>query len=85
MTSAILFRRAALTRTSRSGRHRSLVHWFSDSAMPRNAYAVVGLTAMGYSVGVALQLAIAHALPMPDPYLRKTVVASIQAPTMTGA
>jgi hypothetical protein len=48
-----------------------LVGWFETAASkPRLAYGLLGLAAVGYSVGVALPLSIAGALPMPDPYLR---------------
>jgi hypothetical protein len=44
--------------------------WCRAAATPRNSYLLLALAAAGYSVGVALPLAIARALPMPDPYLR---------------
>lgn len=56
--------------TSRAVERRSLRQWFADAATPRNAYGVLAFAAIGYSVGVALPLSAAHALPMPDPYLR---------------
>ena len=56
--------------TSRATKPRSILHWFADAATPRNAYGVLAFAAIGYSVGVALPLSVAQALPMPDPYLR---------------
>ena len=52
--------------------HRaSLVEWFEAAAgKPGVAHGLLGLAAVGYSVGVALPLSIAGALPMPDPFLR---------------
>lgn len=56
--------------TSRATERRSILHLFTDAATRRNAYGVLAFAAIGYSVGVALPLSVAHALPMPDPYLR---------------
>jgi hypothetical protein len=47
-----------------------LVGWFHQASTPRNAYGLLGFAAIGYSIGVALPLAIANANAMPDPYLR---------------
>jgi len=47
-----------------------LVGWFQRTSTTRNAYALLGFAAIGYSVGVALPLAIAKANAMPEPYLR---------------
>ena len=47
-----------------------VVAWFRSTSTPRVSYALLGFAAMGYSLGVAVPLAFAKALPMPDPYLR---------------
>lgn len=47
-----------------------LTGWFEAASTPRNAYGLLAFAAIGYSVGVALPLAVAGALPMPDPFLR---------------
>jgi hypothetical protein len=46
------------------------VEWFRAHSSARNAYLLLGFVAAGYSLGVALPLAVAGAMPMPDPYLR---------------
>ena len=45
------------------------VVWFGMAARPRLAYPLLAFAAVGYSV-VAFELSLAHALPMPAPYLR---------------
>src|SRR5690348_15089213 len=47
-----------------------LVAWFQRTATARVAYALLGFAAIGYSLGVALPLAIAQARAMPEPFLR---------------
>jgi hypothetical protein len=47
-----------------------LAGWFRQASTTRNAYALLAFAAIGYSIGVALPLAIAKANAMPDPYLR---------------
>ena len=42
---------------------------FRAACRPRVAYGVLAFAAVGYSV-VAFELSLAHARPMPDPYLR---------------
>jgi hypothetical protein len=50
---------------------RGLAGWYSRAAKsPLVAFGLLGFAAVGYSVGVALPLALAKALPMPDPFLR---------------
>jgi hypothetical protein len=53
------------------GRARlSLSERFANLATPRVAYGLLAFVAVGYSAGVSLPLALAHALPMPEPFLR---------------
>jgi hypothetical protein len=54
----------------KDGEGRGLVGWFQQACTTRNAYALFGFAAIGYSIGVALPLAIARATATPDPYLR---------------
>ena len=54
----------------RRPRGEGLIGWFEAASTTRNAYGLLALAAIGYSVGVALPLSIAGAQPMPDPYLR---------------
>ncbi len=51
-------------------RDGGLVAWFRRASTARNSYALLTFGAIGYSLGVALPLAVAGALPMPDPFLR---------------
>jgi hypothetical protein len=56
--------------TTAAHREPSLVEWFQRVSTARNAYLLLAFAAVGYSIGVAVPLAIAKANPMPDPYLR---------------
>jgi hypothetical protein len=47
----------------------TLLGWFGLATRPKYAYPLLAFAAIGYSV-VAFELAAAHALPMPEPYLR---------------
>ena len=55
---------------SRRTQGAGLTGWFEAASTPRVAYGLLAFSAVGYSVGVALPLAIAGALPSPDPFLR---------------
>lgn len=46
------------------------IAWFRRATRPRLAYGWLVFVAAGYSVGVAYVLSLAHAQPMPEPYLR---------------
>lgn len=59
------------TRAARPGTDESaLVRWFRRASRPRSAYSLLAFAAVGYSLGVALPLALAGAKAMPDPFLR---------------
>ena len=49
--------------------HRSAFRWFQKASLSRAPYLLLGIAALGYSL-VAFELSLAHALPMPTPYLR---------------
>lgn len=54
-----------------TGRVRlSLSERFATLATPRVAFGLLAFVAVGYSAGVSLPLALARALPMPEPFLR---------------
>jgi len=59
---------ASVRRTTAA--HGSLVYWFQRASTARNAYLLLAFVAVGYSIGVALPLAVAKANAMPEPYLR---------------
>lgn len=61
---------ASVRRTTAARGERSPVEWFRRVSTARNAYLLLGFAAVGYSIGVALPLAVAKANAMPDPYLR---------------
>jgi hypothetical protein len=43
---------------------------FARAATPRRSYLLLAFVAAGYSLGVSLPLALAHARAMPEPFLR---------------
>jgi hypothetical protein len=47
-----------------------LVAWFRRASRPKLAYGLLCFVAVGYSAGVSYLLSVAHAHPMPEPYLR---------------
>jgi len=47
-----------------------VVRWFRQAATSRTSFLLLAFVSAGYSLGVALPLAIARANAMPDPFLR---------------